>query len=244
MTWTVRQQLRSTRSRRPRWRGAVIAVVVILALLVALDFAAKAAAERIIASKIQQRGLQHRPDVTIDGFPFLTQVAAKDFRQISLTAVDQTEGPVTITRISATGRDITIGSYSFNSGTIGSLSGTALISFGSLSATLVREVGPLGSLLRGAGLQLSAAGPDEIRATLNLLVTTGSATWRVSRLPGDRLNIHLVRSSGVPASLLGVIENITLQIPKLPLGLTIKSVQVTPSGVVGRVSAVHVPFGS
>lgn len=244
MTWTAPQQVHGSRSRRRRWRGAVIAVVIIAALLVVLDFAAKAVAERVIASKIQQQGLQHRPDVTIDGFPFLTQVAARDFRQISLTASDQTEGPVTITRISATGRDITIGSYSFSSGTIGALSGTALISFGSLSNTLIHEIGPLGSLLKGAGLQLTAAGPQEITATLNLLVTTGSATWRVSRLPGDRLNIRLVRSSGVPASLLGSLENITLQIPKLPLGLTIRSVQVTPSGVVGRVSAAHVPFGS
>lgn len=244
MTWTAPQQLRSPRSRRRRWRGPVIALVVIIALLLALDFAARAVAERIMATKIQQQGLQHRPGVSIDGFPFLTQVASRDFQQVTLTARDQTEGPVTITSISAVARDISLRSYSFSSGTIGSLSGTALISFGSLSRAVVHEVGPLGSLLTGAGLRLSAAGPHEVTATLNLLVTTGSATWRVSRLPGDRLDIRLIRSSGVPSSLLGSIQDIRLQIPPLPLSLTIRSVQVTPAGVVGHVSGAHVPFGS
>jgi hypothetical protein len=35
-----------------------------------------------------------------------------------------------------------------------------------------------------------------------------------------------------------------VQIPNLPLGLTIDSVTVTPGGVVGRVSGHDVPFGS
>ena len=73
---------------------------------------------------------------------------------------------------------------------------------------------------------------------------SGSATWRVSRLSGDRLRIHLVSSSGLNSSLLGAIQDITIQIPKLPLGLTITSVQVSPSGVVGKVSGSNVPFGN
>jgi hypothetical protein len=79
---------------------------------------------------------------------------------------------------------------------------------------------------------------------LNLVVTSGSATWRVTWLSGNRLNIRLVGSDGLPSSLLGSIQDITVQVPKLPLGLTIDSVQVTPAGVVGRVSGSNVPFGS
>jgi hypothetical protein len=219
--------------------------VIIIVVLVVLDFAARVAAENVMASKIEQQGLQHKPSVTIDGFPFLTQVAARNFDQVNLTAADQTDGPVTITSIHATARNIELNSYAFSSGTIGSLSGTALISFSSLGNTLTQQVGPLGSVLKGAGLDLTAAGPDEVKASLNLLVTSGSATWRVTRLSGNRLNIRLVSSSsGLPSSLLGSIQNITLQIPKLPLGLTIDSVQVTAAGVVGRVSGSHVPFGS
>jgi LmeA-like phospholipid-binding len=244
MTAATTRSMRRPRSGRRRTRRFVIWIAIIIVVLVALDFAARFAAESVMASKIQQQGLQHKPSVSIDGFPFLTQVASRDFQQVSLSAADQTEGPVTITSINATAHNIKLNSYAFSSGTIGSLSGTAVISFASLGNTLTQEVGPLGSLLNGAGLNLTAAGPDEVKASLNLVVTSGSATWRVTRQSGNRLNIRLVSSNGLPSSLLGSIQDITLQIPRLPLGLTIDSVQVTSAGVVGRVSGSNVPFGS
>jgi LmeA-like phospholipid-binding len=234
----------SGRSGSRRGRGWVITVVVIIAILLGLDFGARAEAESVVASKIEQQGLNSKPDVTIHGFPFLTQLASKDFRQVTITANNVTDGPVTITAIHATASAIRVNSYAFSSGTIGSVSGTALISFASLGNTITSQVGALGSLLHGAGLQLTDAGPDEVRASVNLVVTSGSATWRVTRLSGDALNVHLVGSSGLPTSLLGSIENLTLQLPKLPLGLTINSIAVTPSGVVGAVSGHDVPFGS
>jgi hypothetical protein len=227
--------------RRRRWPYVLVVIVV---LLVALDFVSRAVAENVMASKIEQQGLPHKPSVSIGGFPFLTQVASRDFQQITISTTDVPEGPVTISSINATGKQIKLSSYAFSSGTITSLSGTALISFGSLANTLVSQVGPLGTLLNGAGLNLTDAGPSEVKATFNLLVTSGSATWRVTRLNGNKLNIALVGSSGVPKSVLGSISDITLNIPKLPLGLTIGSVQVTPAGVLGQVSGKDVPFGS
>jgi hypothetical protein len=244
MTATPTRVMRGPGPGGRRARRYLIALVIIVVVLVVLDFAARVAAENVMASKIEQQGLQHKPSVTIDGFPFLTQVASKNFQQVNLRAADQTEGPVTITSINATGRNIRLNSYAFSSGTIGSLSGTAVISFSSLANTLTQQVGPLGSLLNGAGLNLTAAGPSEVKATLNLVVTSGSATWRVTQLSGNRLGIRLVDSSGLPSSLLGSIQDITVQLPKLPLGLTIDSVQVTTAGVVGRVSGSNVPFGS
>jgi hypothetical protein len=222
----------------------VTVLVIVIVLLAALDFAARLVAESVLASKIEQQGLQHKPAVSIGGFPFLTQVAGREFRRVNLTAADQTAGPVTISTINATGRNIKLNSFAFSSGTIGSISGTALISFPSLGDTLTREVGPLGSLLNGAGLNLADAGPHEVKASLNVLVVSGSATWRVTLLSGNRLGIGLVNSSGLPSSLLSSIQDITVQLPKLPLGLTIDSVHVTPDGVVGYVSAANVPFSS
>jgi hypothetical protein len=234
----------SGRSGSRRGRGWLITLVVIVALLVGADFGARAVAESVIASKIEQQGLNSKPDVAIHGFPFLTQLASKDLRQVTITAHNATDGPVTITTINATASAIRLNSYAFSSGTIGSVSGTALISFPALSNTITKQVGALGSLLRGVGLQLSEAGPDEVRATVNLVVSSGSATWRVTRLSGDALSIQLVGSSGLPTSLLGSIQNLTVQLPKLPLGLTVNSVTVTPSGVVGALSGHDVPFGS
>ncbi|MBO0837109.1 MAG: DUF2993 domain-containing protein [Actinobacteria bacterium] len=228
--------------RGGRW---FIAIIVIVAVLVGLDFGSRAVAESIVASNIQQQGLKTKPSVSIAGFPFLTQLAQRDFRQVTITASNVPAGPVTITTINAGGRQIRINNYTASSGTIGSLSGSALINFTSLGNAITAQVGPLGSLLNGTGLRLSEAGPSEVRATVNLVVTSGSAVWRVTRVSGNALNIHLVSSTaGLPQSLVDSIRDVTLQLPKLPLGLTIDSVSVTPDGVVGQVSGRNVPFGS
>jgi hypothetical protein len=105
------------------------------------------------------------------------------------------------------------------------------------------QLGPLGNLLSSSGLTLSAAGPDEVKASLNLLVASGSATWRVSRLSGRELQIRLVSSSGVPSSALSSLQTINIPIPKLPLGVKIDSVHITPQGVVGHISGRNLAFG-
>ena len=244
MTGTVTRSMRRPPRGGRRTRRSLLVVVIIIALLVVLDFASRAVAENIMAAQIQKQGLPKKPDVSIGGFPFLTQVATKNFEHVTISTTNLPEGPVTITKVDVTANGIKLRSYSSGSGTITSLSGTALISFASLGNTLAQQVGPLGSLLNGAGLNLTAAGPDEVKASLNLLITSGSATWRVTRVSGTELHIGLVSSNGLPASLLGSIQSVNVQIPKLPLGLTIDSVSVTPNGVVGSVSGRDVPFGS
>ncbi|HSR82896.1 MAG TPA: DUF2993 domain-containing protein [Streptosporangiaceae bacterium] len=235
--------------RRParggsRGRRYLLIVVIVIALLVVLDFGARVVAQNIMATQIQKQGLPQKPDVSIGGFPFLTQVASKNFQQVTISTSNLPEGPVTITKVTVVATGIRLKSYSSASGTITGLSGTALISFDSLGNTLSQQFGPLGQLLNGAGLHLTPAGPSEVKASLDLVVTSGSATWRVTRVSGNQLHIGLVGSSGLPSSLLGSIQSLNVQIPKLPLGLTIDSVNVTPSGVVGHVSGHNVPFGS
>lgn len=244
MTQVAARSVRGGRSSSRRASRWVIILVVLVALLIGFDFAARAEAESVLATKLEQQGLTSKPDVTIDGFPFLTQVASKDFRRVTVTASNVTAGPVTITTVHATATQIRISSYAFSSGTISNLSGTARISFASLGNTLATQFGALGSLLKGAGLQLTYAGPDEVRTTANLVLTSASATWRVTRLSGTALSITLVGSSGLPTSVVDSIQNLTLHLPKLPLGLTINSIAVTPSGVVGDVGGRDVPFGS
>jgi hypothetical protein len=222
-------------------RTLVIGVIVLVILLVAADFVARAVAENVAASQIQQEGFPKKPSVTIEGFPFLTQVASRDFHQIRISSSDIPEGPVQISSLSAVADGIHLNS-NFSSGTIDQVSGTVLISFGSLASALDSQLGPAGQLVGSAGLTLSDAGPDEVKASVDLVVTSGSATWKVTQLSGQELNVRLVASSGLPSSLLSPLSNFSFSIPKLPFSLTINSVSVTPSGIVGQISATHVPF--
>ena len=175
-------------------RSLVIGVVVLVILLVAADFVAKAVAQNVAASQIQKQGFPKKPSVTIEGFPFLTQVASHDLHQVRLSASDVPEGPVEITAVHAVANNIHLNS-GFNSGTIGQVSGTVLISFGSLSSTVTKELGPVGQLVASSGLHLSAAGPDEVKASVDLVVASGSATWRVSRTYGTVFTPKHVRDA-------------------------------------------------
>lgn len=244
MTGAVNRGMRRRPTGGRRGRRYLLIVVIIIASLLVLDFGARAVAQNIMAARIQQQGLQQKPDVTIGGFPFLTQLASKKFQQVTVSTTNLTAGPVTLTKVDVTASDVRLTSYSSGRGTITSLSGTVLISFASLGDTLAHQFGPLGSLLNGAGLNLAAAGRHEVKTSLNLVVTSGSATWRITRVSGNQLHIGLVGSSGLPSSLLGSIQSLTLQIPQLPLGLTIDSVNVTPNGVAGHVSSHDASFGT
>ncbi|HEU5419085.1 MAG TPA: DUF2993 domain-containing protein [Streptosporangiaceae bacterium] len=213
-----------------------------LVLAVAADFIAKAVAQGEIASQIQKHGFPKKPDVSIAGFPFLTQVASRDFQQINLSSTNIPEGPVRISRVSATMTGIHLTS-GFTKGVIDRLNGSVLITFGSLGRTLNSQIGPLGSLVGDSGLKLSAAGPHEIKASLDLLVASGSATWRITRPNGQEVRADLVSSSGVPSDLLDSLRSFTVKIPELPYDVKIDSVHITPQGIVGRISGHHLPFG-
>jgi LmeA-like phospholipid-binding len=223
-------------------RAAIIGVVVLVILLVAADFIAKAVAQNVAASQIQKDGFPKKPSVSFEGFPFLTQVAAHDFHQVKFSSTDVPAGPVQISKVNAVADGVHL-KGNFQSGTIDSVSGTVLINFDSLDSALTNALGSgAGSVVGAVGLKLSAAGPDEVKASLDLLVASGSATWRVTRPNAQQLSVTLVGSSGVPSELLQPIQNFSFTIPKLPFGLTIQKVQVTPSGVVGQISATNVPF--
>jgi hypothetical protein len=232
---------------RPRRRRplliTLIVLLVIVGLLVGGDFAARAYAEGRVASQIQQQGFPKKPSVSIDGFPFLTQAISRNFGEIQLSTSDVTEGPLLIQSINATLNNVHVNS-SYNGATVGQLTGTMNVTFGALANAMTAEAGGLGSLVSG-GLNLSAAGNNEVKTTLDLLVASETAVWRIVRTGPLSLQAQLVSSGGaIPSSLLNSISTIPIPLPKLPLGLTIQSISVTPAGLVGTITGQNLSFGS
>lgn len=231
------------RRSRPRLRTSLIILVVLAVLLVAADFAARFAAQAEIADQIRDRGFPKKPSVTIEGFPFLTQVASRDISQVRISARDVAEGPVEISDVSAVLTSIHLSS-GFTTGTVDRLSGSVVVSYPALASFLDSQMSPLASLLGSNALTLSAAGRDQVRATLHLLIGSASATWRVARLNGNEVNARLVSSNSLPSSLLGPLSYFTVRLPELPLGVKVDAVQVTPGGIRGSISGRDLPFGS
>lgn len=233
---------RGGRRRRPL-RAVLIVVIVLIALLVAADFAAKAVAQGQFASQIKSHGFPTKPDVSIKGFPFLTQLAGRDFRQVNVSSANVPEGPVTIKTMNFVLNGIHLNS-GFSGATVDHLTGTVFITFPELSSALTSQAGDLGSLVGGAGLTLTAASSNEVKASIDLVIVSGSATWRITQTGGNEIDAKLVASSGLPPALLGSVSNIKLQLPALPLKLSIQSLSVTPDGITGTLTGSHLSLSS
>jgi hypothetical protein len=220
------QRARPPRRRRGRRAGGVLLVlaIVIAALFVAADRITVSYAQTKIAAKIQdQAGLSARPSVTIEGFPFLTQLAARDIRKVDISARNVAENRVTISSVTATATGVHLSS-GFGGATIGQINGTALISYASL-----RDV--LG--VPGATIAPDpAAGPNGIAISERPL---GAVTGRVTLLSPTQVSVRLNSLGGLAGLLsrvLGTRQSYLLNIPALPVGLRVTSVTVAGQGMV------------
>jgi len=217
-----------SRRRRRGSRIALITVLVVLVLLVVSDFAAKAYTENQMASQVQSSlGLSGKPQVTIHGFPFWTQLIARDFKTVTVTASNETinvssagSGLLKIASLNATLNGMHI--HGLNSATIDHFTATVLVTFSSLG-----NVGGIPS-----GVTLAPDGPNQIKATVSLFgLFSDSATVQVTQSGPNQINVKVTDFGGIPASALGNLANFTITIPKLPAGVTIQSVSVTQQGL-------------
>jgi len=211
------------RIRRRRRKWPLITVIVIIFLLLVADRGAKAYAEDRMASQLQSSlDLSGKPDVSIQGFPFLTQLAARDFRTVNISASNETAGPggqLEVASLAGTLHGMRINGT--NSATIDQFNASALITF-----TALANAGGLPQ-----GITLSAAGPNEVKASIDILGFRNSAIARVTKSGPSQINVHVINADGIPGNVLGNLANYNVNIPKLPAGVTIQSVDVTQQGV-------------
>ena len=195
----------------------------IIVVLVVGDRAAKAYTEDQMASQVQSSlALSGKPKVTIQGFPFLTQLAARDFRTVDISASNETAGPggqLEIASLTAALHGMHI--HGLNSATIDQFNATALVNFTAL--------GKAGGIPQG--ITLSPDGPNQIKATIDILGFSSSATATVTQTGNNQINVKITDFGGVPANVLGSLADFTISIPKLPAGVTIQSVSVTQQGL-------------
>ncbi len=215
------------RRRRRRWPW--ITLLVIIVILVAGDRVALVLTENAMASNFQSSvGLSGKPKVTIDGIPFLTQLAARDFKTVHVNATDETTGPLEIASLTATLHGMHI--RSLNSAEIDQFNASALVTFAAL--------GNAGGIPQG--ITLSQAGPNTITATVNVAgADIGAATAQVTRVGTNKVNIRVTDFGPLSASDLGNMADFTISLPKLPAGVSIQSVSVTQYGLMIVVSGVN-----
>jgi hypothetical protein len=226
--------------RRRRRRHPLVWLVVVLVVILAIagigDQVAKSYAQNDIANQIQSAGLNSKPSVKIEGWPFLTQVLAHDVKTIDISANNvTTKGgklPVSFTA-KATGVHL---NSSFNSATVDHINGQVTVTYQSLDSYLGAAIGIPGL----SGITFTPdpqAGPNAVKADAGI----GSVTATVVKTGANQITIKFGQLSGI-GSLLGgasTIPDQVIDIPKLPAGLVVGSPQVTSTGVVIPASASH-----
>jgi hypothetical protein len=215
------------RVRRRRRRWPWITLLVIVLVLVGGDRAANAYAENQMASQVQSSlALSGKPNVTIQGFPFLTQVAARTFNTVDVNASNETAGAagqLEIASLTATLHGMHI--HGTNSATVDQFNASALVTF-----TALAHAGGIPQ-----GITLAPAGPNELKATVDILGFSSDATAKVTQVGSNKINVKITDFGGVPPDVLGSLTDFTFSIPKLPAGVKIQSISVTQQGL--RVTA-------
>ncbi|MEW2301151.1 DUF2993 domain-containing protein [Streptomyces sp. NPDC006655] len=222
-------------------------VVVIGILFVIVDRVAVHFAEGEAAGKLKTtENLASDPDVSIKGFPFLTQVASGtlDDVQVGIKDYDATTGTagktIRIEDLNADMKDVTFtGDYS--SATARTATGSALISYSELLKNVDTHPTDLGLGFTGRVVGLGDGGNGKIKVTLDLTVPGINAHQKVPVLSTVTVkdNSVQVHADNLP-KLAGItlVENRFRQasdfqqaIDQLPGGVRLDKVEAVPDGV-------------
>ena len=235
------------RERRPRrkkhWgRRLLVLAVVLIGLLVVADRVSLAVADTAAGVTLQRsQGLAARPDVSIDGFPFLTQLAAGSFDRIEVTAKNLTVGQAGVT-LRIANLEVTLHhvhvARDFRSARSEFSTATAVVDYADLSKTL--------------GVRLDYAGAGRVRATSTINVAgvavTGTATSGV-QLAANSLTftdpVVTVDGITVPpqlSSYFATVFRTAISLGGLPFGVHVDSVRASAAGLTVTLSAAGLTF--
>jgi LmeA-like phospholipid-binding len=206
------------RRRRRRHRGLIALLVIVILLVVAFvvgDQVARSYAQNMIATKFKSEGLSVKPTVSIKGWPFLTQVAARDVGTIDISASNFQQDKLDIASMNATASGVHINS-SYNGATIDTVTGTVLITYQSA----VSAIGV-------PGLSISA----DLAAGQNVAKVSEGPVSTTAQVVKDGPNQVGIQLQGLQQLPIHVPSSFTLNLPHFPAGIQLTGVSVTAQGL-------------
>jgi hypothetical protein len=228
-------------------RRFLIVIVILVLLAVAADRAAWWFAQRSIAQEIQNaENLSERPDVTVGGFPFLTQALQGRYKQIDAKLQDpDVEGGLKIDNLAIQLRGVRVTTSDLinrrvDEVPVDSASAVATISFAALNAAAKDNLPDTKSTVefsQGTGNSLAVKGnyrSSGLKAQLDLQA-------RLVAKDGD-LVVELAPETldGLPSLLRPQVKSLVAKasrLPPLPLGFKATKVNIDSTGITVQAAA-------
>jgi hypothetical protein len=220
-------------------RKFLIVLLGLAVLLVIVDRAGLYIAQREVGIRAQSAyNLRERPNVTIQGIPFLTQVASGKYKQIDISIPSVTTDGVQVRDIDLQATNVhaslslLLGQDSGNV-TAANVTGTGMISFAQIQQKL-----PRGVRIGDDGSTLSVTGSTPygvIKGTARLGLSSSGIT-----VTPQQLSIAGVNAGALASRFTYTIPTAGL----LPLHLSVTGVRVTQGGVLLQASGHNVKIAS
>lgn len=235
-------------------RRILVVLVIVAVLAVVADRGGVWAAERTVADQVAAELASYEvdsapPDVQIEGVPFLTQVGAGRYEQVTLVLREVGTGEVRLSQVElvATGVTAAVSTLVSGEGPIDAerVDGTALISY----AELIALSGVEGlELSAGSSGAMAIRWPTELAGQPVTLVGVAEASVAGEAIRLEVSEVTVEDPDGRPPGVEDLVNELFLQLsmmvplPPLPYGLSVDSVRAEPAGLAVEVSATDVPL--
>ena len=222
-------------------RRALLALVFLAVLLVVADRSAAALGERALSRELQRTAdLAQPPEVSVTGFPFLTQALRGRYDRVEVRAEDVPAGDTTLSGLDAVLSGVRVPlsdvlSDSVEQVPVQRLEARVLLSYDGLSRrSLDREltVSPAGDRVRVTGSvqvlgrELEASAVSTVTLEDDEVVVSAES-FEVGNETADRLLTRALRGR----------LDLNVPVGGLPYGLQVQSLGVTPDGIAARALA-------
>jgi hypothetical protein len=259
MTLVQEEPVRVTRRRRGRWVGLWVVLLILVGLLVAADrIGEKVAEQRLVAAVTDQAGARgvtaDSTDVTIGGFPFLTQVLRGKYDEITIDMRNARSGELRVGQLLVT-------AFGVEADTAELINGQPKATADRVTGTAVIDWDDLPKLLDYAGLgvgdaKFARAGDGvRIRGTARLagqsLPLAATATFTVK---DGKLSVKVsdaeIEGVALNPALQSALDNlqrklsIPVDLPPLPFNMKLNSVRAQQEGLAVSATAKNVPIAS
>lgn len=254
--------------RRPRKRWGrrllitfVVLLVFLLVILAVADRFGAAVAERLIADRVAeqvtaQKATSDRPDVTVEGIPFLTQVLRGEYQEIKID-MRNFSGPagdatIRMPLLDVRAQDVRAPLDTLRSGqgdiVAGTVTGSGTIDY----ATITQLINRKGVKLGEKDGKIAVTAPVRVDLLNRDVTVNGTADLEVLAGNKIRLRFDQVTAEGLPD--IPLVQNalnnyakslsLEMNVPALPLDLKVEKVQPTPAGLAFTAGARDVALNS